>query len=324
MKNQKIYYNEDADLNLVKSKTVLVVGYGNQGRAQSKNLFDSGVNVLVGLRENSDSIKKVKQDGLNPIEISLGVKKADIISILIPDQTINKVFCEKIAPFLNPDHTLLFSHGYNIYYKKIIPPLNVNIIMVAPSGAGLIVRKAFKKNSGVPNLIAIHQDYSRNSLKLALSYSKAIGGTRAGSFLSTFKEETESDLFGEQAVLCGGIPALIKMAFDVMVESGFQPIVAWYVCFYEVKLIVDVFHRNGFKYMYNSISETAEYGGLKQGDSIINEDVRHKLQTILKDIQTKKFFNEFEKDANNNFVKLNEMRKIKFESLFEKVTQSLK
>ena len=314
----KIYYDNDADLNIIKSKTILVVGYGNQGRAQAKNLADSGIKVIVGLRENSKSHYKAKKDGLNSTIISKGVIDADIISILIPDQNINEVFNNDIKPYLIANQTLLFSHGYNIYYKKIIPPKNINIIMVAPSGAGIIVRKSFKKNSGVANLIAISQDYTGNSFEIALSYSKAIGGTRAGSFLSTFKEETESDLFGEQAVLCGGIPALIQAAYEVLVDSGFQPIVAWYVCFYEVKLIVDLFHEKGFNHMYDSISDTAEFGGLKQGNRIINKEVKNELKNILKEIQNKEFFREFENDAKNEFIKLKKMRKINFNTLFDK------
>lgn len=321
MENPKIYYNDDASLDIIKAKTVLIIGYGNQGRAQALNLFDSGVNVIVGLREKSQSFSIVKSDGLIAQELSLAVKKADIISLLIPDQSMYNSYFNYIHSNLKIGQTLLFSHGYNIYYKKIIPPEYVNVIMVAPSGAGVVVRNAFKKGSGVPNLIAIHQDYSKTSIDIALSYSKAIGGTKAGAFLSTFKEETESDLFGEQAVLCGGIPALIQSAFDILVEEGFQPIVAWYVCFYEVKLIVDVFHKKGFQHMYSAISETAEFGGLKQGSRIINSSVKSELRSILNDIQDKSFYEEFEKDAKNNFEILTKMRNKQRNSIFEQTSR---
>lgn len=320
--NTKMFYDNDADIEIIRKKRVLIIGYGNQGRAQAKNLIDSGVKVWVGLRYGSKSLRKTNLDRVNVKQLSNGVKEADIISFLIPDQNVYDLY-EKIKKNIRPGQTLLFSHGYNIFYNKIRPPKFVNIIMVAPSGAGIVVREAFKKNSGVPNLIAIQQDYTKDALKIALSYSKAIGGTRAGAFLSTFKEETESDLFGEQAVLCGGIPELIKAAFNVLVDKGFQPIVAWYVCFYEVKLIVDVFHKKGFTHMYKSISETAEYGGLKNGTKIINGSVKKNLEKILEDIQSKKFFNEFENDAKNQFKELKVLRKHDSGSRFEETTKFL-
>ena len=321
MENPKIYYDDDASLDIIKAKTVLIIGYGNQGRAQALNLFDSGVNVIVGLREKSPSFSIVKSDGLIAQELNLAVEKADIISLLIPDQSMYNSYFNYIHSNLKIGQTLLFSHGYNIFYKKIIPPEYVNVIMVAQSGAGVVVRNAYKKGSGVPNLIAIHQDYSKTSIDIALSYSKAIGGTKAGAFLSTFKEETESDLFGEQAVLCGGIPALIQSAFEILVEEGFQPIVAWYVCFYEVKLIVDVFHEKGFQHMYSAISETAEFGGLKQGSRIINSSVKSELRSILNDIQDKSFYEEFEEDANNSFEILTKMRNKQRNSIFEQISR---
>mgnify|MGYP001199056006 CR=1 FL=1 len=320
--NTKMFYDNDADIEIIRKKRVLIIGYGNQGRAQAKNLIDSGVKVWVGLRYGSKSLKKTNLDQVKVKQISDGVEEADIISFLIPDQNVYDLY-EKIKKKIRPGQTLLFSHGYNIFYNKIRPPEFVNIIMVAPSGAGIVVREAFKKNSGVPNLIAIQQDYTKDALRIALSYSKAIGGTRAGAFLSTFKEETESDLFGEQAVLCGGIPELIKAAFNVLVDKGFQPIVAWYVCFYEVKLIVDVFHKKGFEHMYKSISETAEYGGLKNGTKIINRSVKRSLEKILEDIQSKKFFNEFENDAKNQFKELKGLRKRDSGSRFEETTKFL-
>jgi len=322
-KSPKIYYDADADLQIIKSQKVLIIGYGNQGRAHSKNLFDSGVDVIVGLRENSTSFNKVEKDKLIAKNISSAIGEVDIISLLVPDQVMDKVFNESVFPYLRENQTILFSHGYNILYEKIKPPKNVNVVMVAPSGAGIMVRDAYKKGGGVPNLIAIHQDCTDNSLDIALSYSKAIGGTKAGAFLSSFAEETESDLFGEQVVLCGGIPSLIQTAFNVLVEEGFQPIVAWYVCFYEVKLIVDVFHEKGFQHMYKAISETAEYGSLKIGNRLINDSVKAEMKNILKEIKSKEFYNELEEDAQNNFLKLSQMRQNKLKSLFEQTTEQI-
>ena len=323
-KKPTIYYDTDCDLNIIKNKIILIIGYGNQGRAQAKNLADSGVKVIIGLRKNSKSWQNVLKDNLIPMLISSAVPKADIISLLIPDQIMDKTYLKYIEPYLLKKQVLLFSHGYNIFYKKIKPPNNLDVIMVAPSGAGKIVRESFKKNSGVPNLIAINQDYTGKALSICLSYSKAIGGTRAGSFLSTFKEETETDLFGEQVVLCGGLPALIQTAFNVLVEAGYQPIVAWYVCFYEVKLIVDVFHKFGFQNMYKAISDTAEFGGMKQGKRIISGTVKLEMEKIVKEIQNKEFYKKWELETKKGYPELEKMRYEQAISFFEQTTKNVK
>lgn len=320
LEKPNIFYDSDASLEVIKNKKVLIIGYGNQGRAQAKNLSDSGIDVIIGLREKSTSWDLVKNENLTPMLIPDAILLVDIISLLIPDEVMAKVYSE-INTLLSKNQILLFSHGYNIFYKKINPPKNIDIIMVAPSGAGKIVREAFKKNSGVPNLIAVHQDFSGNALKIALAYSKAIGGTRAGAFLSTFQEETETDLFGEQVVLCGGIPKLIQTAFNVLVEAGYQPIVAWFVCFYEVKLIVDLFHKIGFNKMYNAISTTAEFGGLKVGDRIISDEVKIEMEKIINEIKNKDFFKSWESDAKNNYAELNKMKLEQSNSLFEQMTK---
>jgi ketol-acid reductoisomerase len=320
LEKPKIFYDSDAHLEIIQNKKVLIIGYGNQGRAQAKNLSDSGIEVYIGLREKSTSWNKVKSENLIPMLIKDAIIKVDIISMLVPDEIMFKVYSE-ICQLLKKKQILLFSHGYNIFYEKITPPKYIDVIMVAPSGAGKIVRESFKKNSGVPNLIAIHQDYSGNALDVALAYSKAIGGTRAGAFLSSFQEETETDLFGEQVVLCGGIPKLIETAFNVLVEAGYQPIVAWFVCFYEVKLIVDLFHEIGFSKMYESISTTAKFGGLKTGDRIISEEVKLEMEKIVTEIKNKEFFKSWETDTKNNYFELNKMKSKQSKSLFEQMTK---
>lgn len=319
----KLYNDADADLSIIQDKKVGIVGYGNQGRAQGLNLADSGVDVKIGLRHDSKTREKVIRDGLNGIDISDIVKWADVISMLIPDQVMAVVYKDAILPNLKPVKTLLFSHGYNVHYKVIQPPDFVDVIMVAPSGAGKLVREKFIDGKGVPNLIAVHQDVSGQAFQAALSYSCAIGGTRSGAFKSTFREETETDLFGEQVVLCGGIPNLIKAAFDTLVESGYQPQVAWFVCFYEVKLIVDLFYEKGFEFMNNAISDTAEYGGNTAGSKLIDENVKMKMKEILEDIKSGDFHKELTQETNSGYKKLMEMRKQERETLIEKTGKVL-
>lgn len=319
----KLFFDKDADLKWIKDYRIGIIGYGNQGKAQALNLRDSGIDVTVGLRENSSSGNLVEKEGLNWKTIDETVEKCDIVSLLVPDQIMPDIFEQSIMAFLSEKKTLLFSHGYNIHYQKIVPPNFVDVIMVAPSGAGKIVRKSYVEGSGVPNLIAIHQDASGKAEKRALAYSKAIGGTRLGSFMSTFEEETETDLFGEQVVLCGGIPKLIETAFDVLVEKGYQPIVAWYVCFYEVKLIVDLFHVKGFAYMGEAISDTAEYGGFTIGDKIVNDNVKNDMRKVVEYIKSNQFKNEWTTETKNKFSQLNSYRGIRENSLFQKTTKKI-
>ena len=318
-----LYFDKDADLSVIQAKSVAVIGYGNQGRAQALNLRDSGVKVVVGAREGGSSEEQARSDGFNVLSIDRAVIDTDIIVILLPDQIMSVVYKESISPNLSAGKTIQFSHGYNIHYEKIIPPDDIDVIMVAPSGAGKMVREEFEKGSGVPNLIAIHQDYSGSAFEVALSYSKAIGGTRSAAFRSTFKEETETDLFGEQAVLTGGIPRLIQNSFKVMVESGYSPIVAWFVSYYEVKLIVDLFNEKGFQFMNDAISDTAEYGGQTRGSRLMDESVTAKMKSFLDEIQSGEFFKEWEKESESGLPHLNDLRDKDANSDFEAVTKVL-
>jgi len=318
-----LYFDKDADLSVIQAKTVSIIGYGNQGRAQALNLRDSGVKVVVGAREGGSSEEQAKSDGFNVLSIDRAVIDTDIIAILLPDQIMSVVYKESISPNLSAGKTIQFSHGYNIHYEKIIPPDDIDVIMVAPSGAGKMVREEFEKGSGVPNLIAIHQDYSGSAFEVALSYSKAIGGTRSAAFRSTFKEETETDLFGEQVVLTGGIPRLIQNSFKVMVESGYSPIVAWFVSYYEVKLIVDLFNEKGFQFMNDAISDTAEYGGQTRGSRLMDESVTEKMKSFLDEIQSGEFFKEWEKESESGLPHLNDLRDKDANSDFEAVTKVL-
>jgi len=318
-----LYFDKDADLSVIQAKTVAIIGYGNQGRAQALNLRDSGVKVVVGAREGGSSEEQARSDGFNVLSIDRAVIDTDIIAILLPDQIMSVVYKESISPNLSAGKTIQFSHGYNIHYEKIIPPDDIDVIMVAPSGAGKMVREEFEKGSGVPNLIAIHQDYSGSAFEVALSYSKAIGGTRSAAFRSTFKEETETDLFGEQVVLTGGIPKLIQNSFKVMVESGYSPIVAWFVSYYEVKLIVDLFNEKGFQFMNDAISDTAEYGGQTRGSRLMDESVTAKMKSFLDEIQSGEFFKEWEKESESGLPHLNDLRDKDANSDFEAVTKVL-
>ena len=318
-----LYFDKDADLALIQMKKVAIVGYGNQGRAQALNLRDSGVSVIVGAREGGSSQQKANEDGFKVIPIEDAVFDADVIAILLPDQVMATVYNRSIAPNLSAGNILQFSHGYNIHYGKIIPPKDVDVMMVAPSGAGKMVRQEFEKGSGVPNLIAIYQDYSGAAFDMALSYSKAIGGTRCAAFKSTFKEETETDLFGEQAVLTGGIPKLIQNSFKVMVDAGYSPITAWFVSYYEVKLIVDLFNENGFQFMNDAISDTAEYGGQTRGNRLIDDSVTSKMKSFLSEIQSGEFFKEWENEYLSGLENLDRLRDKDANSDFEAVTKVL-
>lgn len=317
-----LYFEKDADKSIICSKVVAIVGYGNQGRAQALNLRDSNVKVIIGAR-NGKSSHIAKSDGFEVYTIEDACQKADVISILLPDQVMSQVYNESIRRGLRPGNTILFSHGYNIHYKKIIPPSDINVIMVAPSGAGKMVRQEFEKGSGVPNLIAVYQDKTSDAFELALSYSSAIGGTRTATFKSSFKEETETDLFGEQSVLTGGIPKLIQKTFKVMVESGYSPIVAWFVAYYEVKLIVDLFNENGFKFMNDAISDTAEYGGQTRGGFLMDSQFEDKLKSVLAQIQSGDFFKEWEHESNSGMKNLNTIRENESSSEFEKISEIL-
>ena len=323
MQLPKIYKDKDADLNLIKNKSIGIIGYGNQGRAQALNLLDSGMNVSIGLRKESSSWKMAVDSGLNCTPVNDIVKGCDIISLLIPDQVMKEVYSEYIAPQLTEGKTLLFSHGYNIHYNLIQPPEFINVIMAAPSGAGSELRKQFKIGKGIPGLIAVHQDYSGDSFDIALSYSKAIGLTRMGVFESTFKEETETDLFGEQIILTGGIPKLIQSAYKVLLEANYNPITAWFVCYYELKTIVDMFHSKGFEFMNQAISDTAEFGGITRGNRIINENVRNEMRLALEEIQSGKFHKEWMNEYERGYPQLKNMREEEKQIPIEEISKQL-
>ena len=323
MQLPKIYKDKDADLNLIKNKSIGIIGYGNQGRAHALNLLDSGMNVSIGLRKESSSWKMAVDSGLNCTPVNDIVKNCDIISLLIPDQVMKEVFLENIAPQLTEGKTLLFSHGYNIHYNLIQPPKFINVIMAAPSGAGSELRKQFKIGKGIPGLIAVYQDYSGDSFDITLSYSKAIGLTRMGVFESTFKEETETDLFGEQIILTGGIPKLIQSAYKVLLEANYNPITAWFVCYYELKTIVDLFHSKGFEFMNQAISDTAEFGGITRGNRIINENVRNEMRLALEEIQSGKFHKEWMNEYERGYPQLKNMREEEKQMPIEGISKQL-
>jgi len=282
----KIYYEKDVKKDYLKGKTIAVIGYGSQGRAQALNLNDSGIDVIVGLYEGSESIELAKKDGLKVMNVAEASKKADVIQILIPDEIQSRVYFEDgIERNLKEGNVLMFSHGFNIHFGQIIPPKNVDVIMIAPKSPGQLVREMYVQGKGVPNLIAVYQDYSGKAKEIGLAYSQAIGGTRAGTIETTFKEETETDLFGEQVILCGGVTSLIQAAFDTLIEAGYQPEIAYFECLHELKLIVDLIYKGGITHMRDCVSNTAEYGDLKVGKRIITEETRKEMKKILTEIQ---------------------------------------
>ncbi len=300
MNKMKIYKDKDLKKDLLKNKKVGIIGYGNQGRAQALNLLDSGINVSIGLRNDSNSISIAKKDGFKQISsIQEITKKCNLLCILIPDEEIPNVYEKSIRKYLQSGHILVFAHGYCVNYSKIYIPNFIDVIMVAPSGAGKMVREKYLVDSGVPNLIAIHQDYSTKALEYALSYSKNIGGTKVGCFISSFEEETVTDIFGEQAILTGGLPKLIAASFDALVESGYSPIVSWFVCYYEVKSIIDLFHKDGFEFLNDSISNIAEYGGATRGDYLIDDNIKIKMKKMITEIQNGKFVKEWDNEQND-------------------------
>jgi ketol-acid reductoisomerase len=295
----KTYYDQDADLTLIQSKKVAIIGYGSQGHAHALNLKDSGVQVKVGLAANSKSIEKAKKAGLEVGTVAEATQWADVVMVLVPDQTAAKLYADEIAPNLADGKLLLFAHGFNIHYKTIVPAAGINVGMAAPKAPGHRVRDIFPEGGGVPGLIAIHQDPSGNSHALVLSYLKGIGCTRAGVLETTFKEETETDLFGEQAVLCGGVSALIKAGFETLVEAGYQPESAYFECLHELKLIVDLIYRGGLSYMRYSISDTAEWGDYVSGPRVVNEESKKAMKAVLTEIQNGEFAKRFLADQNS-------------------------
>jgi len=289
----KIYYDKDAKLDVLKKRKVAVIGYGSQGHAHALNLKDSGVDVRVGLAEGSKSRKKAQGAGLKVMSVAEAAKEADVIMVLIPDQTQRAVYLAEIAPHLTKGKALLFAHGFNIHYGQVLPPEDVDVLLVAPKGPGHLVRRQYQDGRGIPCLIAIHQDATGKAQQVGLAYARAIGGTRAGVLETTFKEETETDLFGEQAVLCGGASALVKAGFETLVEAGYQPESAYFECLHELKLIVDLMYEGGLAWMRHSISDTAEYGDYTRGPRIVTDETKAEMRRILKEIQSGQFAKEF-------------------------------
>ena len=288
-----IYYDKDANLDLLKKKKVAIIGYGSQGHAHALNLKDSGVNVRVGLHVGTKSKAKAEGAGLRVVSVSEAAREADVIMVLIPDQTQKKVYDEEIAPHLTQGKALLFAHGFNIHFGQVRPPADVDVLLVAPKGPGHLVRRQFQDGRGIPCLVAVHQDSTGQAKALGLAYARALGGTRAGVLETTFKEETETDLFGEQAVLCGGASALVKAGFEVLVEAGYQPESAYFECLHELKLIVDLMYEGGLAWMRHSISDTAEYGDYTRGPRVVTEQTKDEMRRILREIQTGQFAKEF-------------------------------
>jgi ketol-acid reductoisomerase len=288
-----IYYDKDANLDLLKKRKVAVIGYGSQGHAHALNLRDSGVDVRVGLGAGSRSKAKAEGAGLRVVSVSEAAKEADVVMVLIPDQTQKKVYDEEIAPHMTKGKALLFAHGFNIHFHQIRPSADVDVLLVAPKGPGHLVRRQYQDGRGIPCLIAVQQDATGQAKALGLAYAKGIGGSRAGVLETTFKEETETDLFGEQAVLCGGASALVKAGYEVLVEAGYQPESAYFECLHELKLIVDLMYEGGLAWMRHSISDTAEYGDYTRGPRIVTEQTKQEMRKILKEIQTGQFAKEF-------------------------------
>jgi ketol-acid reductoisomerase len=289
----KIHYDNDADLSLLKGKTIAILGYGSQGHAQAQNLRDSGCNVIIGQRPGGPNYDLAKSHGFEPLSLEEATKKADLVNILLPDEVQGDLYRQYIRPNLQPGNVLMCSHGFNIHFGQVEPPPGVDTLLVAPKGPGHLVRSEFERGGGVPCLIATGAGASELTYKLGLAYAKGIGGTRAGVIQTTIAEETETDLFGEQVVLCGGVSELVRVAFETLVEAGYQPEMAYFECMHELKLIVDLFYQGGLNYMRYSVSNTAEYGDYTRGPRIITEQTRLEMRKILKEIQTGQFAREW-------------------------------
>ena len=319
-----IYYDKDADLSLIKGKKVAIIGYGSQGHAHANNLKDSGVDVCVGLRKGSASEKKAKQAGVAVKSVEEAVAWADVVMVLAPDEHQAKLYKEQIEPNIKQDGALAFAHGFNIHFRQIEPRKDLDVFMVAPKGPGHLVRSTYKQGGGVPSLIAVHQNASGQAKELALSYASANGGGRAGVIETSFREETETDLFGEQTVLCGGITALIQAGFETLVEAGYAPEMAYFECLHETKLIVDLIYEGGIANMRYSVSNTAEYGDFTRGPRVINEESRRAMKEILKEIQTGQFAREFILENQSGAAVMKARRRISQEHQIEKVGERLR
>ncbi len=320
----KIYYDKDADLKYLKDRTVGVIGYGIQGRGQALNLRDSGVKVIVSQRPGGINYDIAKKDGFEPVDAAECARRSDIIIILAQDPLQADIYKQSVAPYMTKGKALAFSHGFNIHFKQILPPKNVDVFMIAPKGPGSLVRRQYEEGKGVPCLIAVHQDATGNAKKVALAYAKGLGGTRAGVIETTFKEETETDLFGEQTVLCGGTASLIKAGFETLVKAGYQPEIAYFECLHELKLITDLIYAGGLQGMRKRVSDTAEYGDVTRGPRIVNDRTKKEMKKILKEIQKGKFAKEFLADYKNNKKNFTKLRRADDRHPIEIVGQKLR
>jgi ketol-acid reductoisomerase len=320
----KVYYEKDGDIKNLADKTVAIIGYGSQGHAHALNLRDSGMKVIVGLAPSSASRAKVQAQGLEVFDVAEATKCADVIMILVPDQTAAKVYKESIGPNLTAGKTLAFAHGFSIHFKFITPPANVDVIMIAPKCPGHRLRELFTEGVGVPSLLAIEQNPTGKAEATGLAYAKGIGSLKAGVIGTTFKEETETDLFGEQSVLCGGVSALITTAFETLVEAGYQPEIAYFECLHELKLIVDLIYQGGIKYMRYSVSDTAEYGDYTRGPRVVDAHVRETMKKVLAEVQSGEFANQWMAENEAGRQKFLGMRAKASEHLIEKVGSELR
>ncbi|MBN2030034.1 ketol-acid reductoisomerase [bacterium] len=320
----KIYYDADGDLNLLANKTIAIIGYGSQGHAQAQNLRDSGLHVVVADLKDSPNWKLAESHGFQPVSAEEAANQSDIIQILLPDELQKKIYEISIQPQLKQGNALVFSHGFNIHFKQIQPDKDINVYMVAPKGPGHLVRREYEKGAGVPSLIAVFQDPSGDTKELALAHAIGIGAGRAGIIETTFKEETETDLFGEQTVLCGGVTELVKAGFETLVRAGYQPEIAYFECLHELKLIVDLFYEGGIKGMYYSVSDTAEYGGMTRGPKVIDEGTKKRMQEILKAIQNGSFAKEWIEENQKGRSNMNRLRQEHRDLQIEQVGQKLR
>ena len=320
----KIIYDDSIDQDLIKSKKVTVIGFGSQGHAHALNLHESGVDVTVGLRESSESFKRASDMGLKVKNVEDATSGADVVMLLLPDQLMADIYNSDIAPHMKDGSTLLFAHGFNIHFGEIIPREDISIGMVAPKGPGHLLRRTYEEDSGMPCLVAVDKDVSGNTFELALSYSSAIGGGKAGILKTTFKEETETDLFGEQVVLCGGLTELIRNGFETLVEAGYQPESAYFETLHEVKLIVDLMYEGGFEWMRHSISDTAEYGDFSRGSRIITDDTKKEMKKVLEEIQSGAFAKEWMSQAREGAPFLNQKREEASKHQLESIGKDLR